>query len=141
MNNHFHGVIETPLGNLVDGMKWLLGTYTSRFNRRHRLSGHLFSGRYKALIVQGNDGYLRTACDYVHLNPKRAKLLKAEEPLRAYAWSSYRQYLSAPKQRASWIRVDTGSLASWAFPRTVSRVDANCWNNGRQAAAIPPKQR
>ena len=49
MSNHFHLVVETPQGNLVVGMKWFLGTYTSRFNRRHKLFGHLFSGRYKAL--------------------------------------------------------------------------------------------
>src|SRR5678809_883152 len=70
MLNHFHLVIETPLANLVAGMKWFLGTYTSRFNWRHKLFGHLFSGRYKALIVQGSgDGYLRTVCEYAHLNP------------------------------------------------------------------------
>ena len=51
MRNHFHLVVETPRANLVAGMKWLLGTYTMRFNRRHRLCGHLFSGRYKALPV------------------------------------------------------------------------------------------
>src|SRR5215475_15699417 len=51
MNNHFHLVVETPRANLVDGMKWFLGTYTSRFNRNIDLSGHVFSGRYKALIV------------------------------------------------------------------------------------------
>src|SRR5262245_61974138 len=48
MPNHFHLVIETPRANLVAGMKWLLGTYTGWFNRKHHLSGHLFSGRYKA---------------------------------------------------------------------------------------------
>jgi putative transposase len=106
MSNHFHFVVETPLGNLVDGMKWFLGTYTLRFNRRHQLSGHLFSGRYKALFVQGSDGYLRTVCDYAHLNPVRAKLLKPEESLRSYRWSSYPLYLSAPKQRPRWMRVD-----------------------------------
>jgi putative transposase len=107
MSNHFHLVVETPRANLVDGMKWFLGTYTSRFNRGHRLFGHLFSGRYKALIVDGSgDGYLRTVCDYVHLNPVRAKLLRPEEPLRAYIWSSYGQYLSAPSRRAAWVRVD-----------------------------------
>ena len=53
MTNHFHLVLETPQGNLVAGMKWFLGTYTSRFNRRHKLFGHLFSGRYKSLIVDG----------------------------------------------------------------------------------------
>ena len=54
MNNHFHLVIETPKANLVAGMKWFLGTYTARFNRRHKLLGHLFSGRYKALLVDGS---------------------------------------------------------------------------------------
>jgi REP element-mobilizing transposase RayT len=49
MDNHFHLVVETPQGNLVAGMKWFLGTYTGRFNRRHKLFGHLFIGRYKAL--------------------------------------------------------------------------------------------
>src|SRR5687768_10912163 len=58
MGNHFHAVIETPQPNLVAGMKWFLGVYTSRFNRRHKLSGHLFSGRYKAQLVDGSgDGY------------------------------------------------------------------------------------
>jgi len=54
MPNHFHLVVETPQGNLVAGMKWFLGTYTGRFNRRHQLFGHLFSGRYKALMVKGS---------------------------------------------------------------------------------------
>jgi REP element-mobilizing transposase RayT len=60
MPNHFHVVVETPQPNLVAGMKWLLGTYTSRFNRRHKLFGHLFCGRYKSLIVDGSgSGYLK----------------------------------------------------------------------------------
>ena len=54
MPNHFHLVVETPRANLVAGMKWFLGTYTSRFNRRHKLFGHLFSGRYKSLVVDGH---------------------------------------------------------------------------------------
>ena len=77
MRNHFHLVIETPQANLVAGMKWHLGVYTKRFNIRHKLCGHLFAGRYKALVVEGSgNGYLRTVCDYVHLNPVRAKLIK-----------------------------------------------------------------
>jgi REP element-mobilizing transposase RayT len=107
MGNHFHLVVETPQANLVGGMKWLLGTYTARFNRRHRLFGHLFSGRYKSLIVDGSgNGYLRTVCDYVHLNPVRAKLLAAEESLRDFCWSSYGEYLKPPSARAGWLRVD-----------------------------------
>ena len=107
MGNHFHLVVETPQANLVAGMKWFLGIYTSRFNRRHRLFGHLFSGRYKSLIVDGSgQGYLRTVCDYVHLNPVRAKLLTPKRPLRDYPWSSYGEYLKAPGRRPGWLRVD-----------------------------------
>jgi len=107
MGNHFHLVLETPKANLVAGMKWFLGTYTGRFNRRHKLFGHLFSGRYKALIVDGSgNGYLRTVCDYVHLNPVRAKLLSQEQKLAGYRWSSYEDYLKRPRRRVSWLRVD-----------------------------------
>ena len=107
MPNHFHLVVGTPQPNLVAGMKWFLGTYTSRFNRRHKLFGHLFSGRYKALIVDGSgNGYLRTVCDYVHLNPARAKLLKPEERLREYPWSTWPEYLKSPGKRPGWLRVD-----------------------------------
>jgi putative transposase len=117
MNNHFHLVIETPQPNLVAGMKWLLGTYTSRHNRRHKEFGHLFSGRYKALIVDGSgSGYLKTVCDYVHLNPARAKLLKPGEPLSAFAWSSYPYYLRAPTDRPAWLRVDR-LLGEWGIPK------------------------
>ena len=54
MSNHFHLVVETPKANLVAGMTWFLGTYTNRFNRKHKLFGHLFSGRYKSLFVDGS---------------------------------------------------------------------------------------
>jgi REP element-mobilizing transposase RayT len=88
MPNHFHLVVETPQPNLAEGMKWLLGVFTRRFNLRHKLLGHLFSGRYKALVVDGSaDGYLKSVCDYVHLNPARARLLRPHQPLREYRWS------------------------------------------------------
>jgi REP element-mobilizing transposase RayT len=107
MLNHFHLVVETPRANLMAGMKWFLGTYTGRFNRRHKLFGHLFSGRYKSLIVDGSgDGYLRTVCEYVHLNPVRAKLLQPEEPLQSYRWSGYPEYLKRAGPRTAWLRVD-----------------------------------
>ncbi len=107
MSNHFHLVVETPRANLVEGMKWLLGTYTMRFNRRHKLSGHLFAGRYKSLLVDGaTPGYLRTVCDYVHLNPVRAKLLGRRERLHKYRWSSYPSYLRARQKREPWLRCD-----------------------------------
>lgn len=107
MLNHFHLVVETPAANLVAGMRWFLSTYTARFNRRHKLFGHVFSGRYKSLIVDGSGtGYLRTVCNYVHLNPVRAKLLRAEQALREYVWSSWPEYLESPEQRPRWLRVD-----------------------------------
>ena len=66
MGNHFHLVAETPDANLVAGMKWLLGVYTKRFNIRHKGCGHLFAGRYKALMVDGSgSGCLQTVCDCV----------------------------------------------------------------------------
>jgi len=107
MRNHFHLVVETPNANLVAGMRWLLSSYTIRLNHRQKLFGHVFSGRYKALIVEGSgNGYLGTACDYVHLNPVRAKLLGPNERLLAYPWSSLVWYLAAPAHRPGWVRVD-----------------------------------
>src|SRR6266542_426395 len=97
MYNHLHLIVETAQPNLVAGMKWLLGTYTMRFNRRHKEFGHLFSGRYKALIVDGSgNGYLKTVCEYVHLNPVRARLLRREQSLSEFVWSSYPLYLRKP---------------------------------------------
>lgn len=105
--NHFHLVVETPQPNLVAGMKWLLGVYTKRFNIGHKECGHLFAGRYKALHVEGSgNGYLRTVCDYVHLNPARAGLLQGETALEEFSWSSYGEYLKPARQRPAWLRVD-----------------------------------
>jgi REP element-mobilizing transposase RayT len=107
MRNHFHLVLETPNANLVAGMRWFLSAYTIRLNHRQKLFGHVFSGRYKALLVEGSgNGYLKSACDYVHLNPIRAGLVGKEDRLLAYPWSSLVWYLAAPEHRPSWIRVD-----------------------------------
>ena len=117
MRNHFHLVLETPGANLVAGMKWLLGVYTKRFNIRHKTCGHLFAGRYKALVVDGSgNGYLRTVCDYVHLNPVRARLLRPGAPLTAFPWSSYGDYLQPPPQRPGWLRTDR-LLGEKAIPK------------------------
>jgi REP element-mobilizing transposase RayT len=106
MSNHFHAVVETPQPNLAVGMRWLLGTYTQSFNRRHRQWGHLFGGRYKAqLIDERSAGYLVQACNYVHLNPKRAGLVGKEARLETYGWSSYPAYLK-PRWRQEWLRTD-----------------------------------
>jgi REP element-mobilizing transposase RayT len=116
MNNHFHLVTETPRANRVEGMQWLLGVYTNRFNHRHKEFGHLFSGRYKALHVDGSgNGYLKAVCDYVHLNPVRAQLISSEQPLESYSWSSYPLYLDEPARRPPWLRVDR-LLGEWGIP-------------------------
>lgn len=107
MKNHFHLVLETPKPTLVAGMKWLLAVYTQRFNARHQKSGHLFAGRYKSVIVDGsNTHYLRRVCDYVHLNPARAHLLKNGAALESFPWSSFSQYLKPSYQRIHWLRTD-----------------------------------
>lgn len=117
MPNHFHLVLETPRANLVAGMQWFLGTYTARFNRRHRYFGHLFSGRYKSLVVdESSPGYLKAVCDYVHLNPVRAKLLKPGQALQAYRWSSWPEYLKAPRRRWPWLRVER-LLGEWGVAK------------------------
>lgn len=85
MNNHYHLLIETPEGNLARGMRQLNGVYTQRFNRRHDSDGHLFQGRYKAILVE-RDSYLLELCRYVVLNPVR---LKAVKNIERYRWSSY----------------------------------------------------
>ena len=107
MPNHYHLVLETPEPNLVAGMAWLQSTYTIRLNHRHQLFGHVLSGRYKSQLVEGSgNGYLRTACDYVHLNPVRAGMLPGPERLLSYPWSSFGAYMAAPEHRPSWVRVD-----------------------------------
>jgi REP element-mobilizing transposase RayT len=107
MTNHYHLLLETPEGNLVVGMKWLQGTYTQRFNLRHRLRGHLFQGRYKALLIDGEEpGHFLQASSYIHLNPVRAGLVNARQPLKIYPWSSFPSYLASPRKRIEWVYVD-----------------------------------
>ena len=106
MGNHYHLLLETPEANLVDGMRWLQGTYTKRFNGRHKQWGHLFQGRYKALLVDCDGDYFGTVCDYIHLNPARAKCFDLEEGrLADYKWSSFPLYLR-PSRRPAWLSVD-----------------------------------
>jgi hypothetical protein len=85
MDNHFHLLIETLEGNLSLGMRQLNGVYTQTFNKRHQRVGHLFQGRYKAIIIQ-KDSHLLEVCRYVVLNPVRARLVG--DP-GGWRWSSY----------------------------------------------------
>ena len=87
MRNHYHLLIETPDGNLSQGMRQLNGVYTQRFNRRHNRVGHVLQGRYKAILVEKNS-YLLELARYVVLNPVRAAgIVKSPGD---WKWSSYR---------------------------------------------------
>ena len=86
MGNHRHLLLETPEANLGRGMARLNMAYSQWFNRRHRQGGHLFQGRYKAILVE-KDSHLLELCRYVVLNPVRAGLLEFS---RDWRWSSYR---------------------------------------------------
>lgn len=86
MDDHYHLMIETPDGNLAAGMRQLNGVYTQRFNRRHRRVGHVFQGRFKAILVD-RDSYLLELCRYIVLNPVRARMVRRVD---GYRWSSYR---------------------------------------------------
>ncbi len=85
MGNHYHLLIETPEGNLSAGMRQLNGVYTQAFNRAHHRDGHVFKGRFKAVLVE-KESHLLELCRYVVLNPVRAAMVKQPEE---YRWSSY----------------------------------------------------
>ena len=91
MRNHYHFALETPQPNLVGGMHWLQSTLATRFNRFRQESGHLFQGRYQALLIENNDALCRVV-DYIHLNPVRVGLL-APEQVAGFRWSSLRRFI------------------------------------------------
>lgn len=101
MSNHYHLVIETRESTLSLGMRQLNGVFTQRSNRRHHRVGHVFQGRYKAILVQ-KDSYLLELARYVVLNPVRAGMVRS---VRDWPWSSYRAtagWAEAP----DWLFVD-----------------------------------
>lgn len=86
MGNHYHLLIETSSPTLAKGMKFLNGTYTQYFNRQHGRVGHVFQGRYKAILVQ-KESYLLELARYIALNPVRAQMVRGAKD---WPWSSYR---------------------------------------------------
>ncbi|MCK9605913.1 MAG: transposase [Methylomonas sp.] len=93
MSNHYHVVVETVAGNLSNGMRQLNGVYTQNFNRRHKQVGHVFQGRYKAILVE-KDSYLLELSRYVVLNPVRAGMVN---DVADWPWSSYRATMNLAK--------------------------------------------
>ena len=101
MDNHYHIVVETIEGNLAQGMRHLNGVYTQTFNRTHKRVGHVFQGRYKAIIVE-KDGYLLELARYVVLNPLRAGMVKV---ITDWHWSSYAAMLGI-QAKPEWLQSD-----------------------------------
>lgn len=119
MPNHYHLVVQTPRANLSRALGWLQTTYSIRYNRRHKRSGHLFQGRYKAHLVEA-DSYARQLISYIHLNPVRPRdktaLLDPErkKELYRYLWSSHRTYAGLGPVPA-WVCTEW--LSYWASQR------------------------
>jgi len=90
---HYHLLIETPLGNLSKIIQHINGAYTNYFNKKRERSGHLFQGRYKAILVEA-DEYAKELSRYIHLNPVRAGMVNIPEE---YKWSSFRYYVTKEK--------------------------------------------
>ena len=101
MDNHYHLLIETPLGNLSKGMHYINGVYTQKFNKNHKRVGHVFQGRYKAILVE-KDSYLLELARYVVLNPVRASMVSHASE---WVWSSY--HATCGEMRApEWLMTD-----------------------------------
>jgi len=100
MDNHYHFLMETPEANLARGMQRLNGRYTQCFNRSHGRVGHIFQGRYKAILVE-KESHLLELCRYIVLNPVRAGMV---DDVRQWRWSSYNDMQSS--QGLSWLAID-----------------------------------
>ncbi len=107
MNNHYHILVETPGANITAFMHNAQSHYTNYFNRRHGRAGHLFQGRYKALIVD-KETYLLELSRYIHLNPVRAGIV--DHPVK-WRWSSYHSYASAGRPGGAWV--ETGEILNY----------------------------
>ena len=101
MDNHYHLLLETPSGNLPQIMLHINGAYTNYFNVKKGRTGHLFQGRYKAILVE-KDEYAKELSRYIHLNPVRAGIVKLPEE---YEWSSYPEYIGK-REKPAWICTD-----------------------------------
>jgi hypothetical protein len=101
MDNHCHLLLETPSGNLSQILRHINGAYTTCFKVKRARSGHLFQGRYKAILVD-KDGYAKELSRYIHLNPVRAAMVKSPG---AYPWSSYSAF-TGKSEAPGWLHRD-----------------------------------
>jgi REP element-mobilizing transposase RayT len=98
MGNHYHLFLQTPHGNLSQIMRHINGAYTTYYNVKRHHAGHLFQGRYKAIVVEA-DQYALELSRYIHLNPVRAGMVASPED---YRWSSYSSYVGI-EQPSPWL--------------------------------------
>ena len=132
MDNHYHLLLETPSGNLPQIMRHINGAYTTYFNVKRKRSGHLFQGRYKAILVV-KDEYAKELSRYIHLNPVRAEQVDAPEE---YDWSSYQFFIGA-KKPPQWLYRgfilgyfgDTGSTAQKGYCSFVNTIAKGAHSN------------
>jgi putative transposase len=109
MRNHYHLAVETPEPNLVAGMHWLQSSFATRFNRFRDERGHVFQGRYQALLVENLEA-LAALADYIHLNPVRAGIVPPEMTAD-FRWSSLRSFVRGPRLPG----LAAGWLPVWGF--------------------------
>lgn len=102
MDNHYHLLLETPDGNLSEGMRQINGLYTQSFNRAHNRVGHIFRGRYKAILIE-KENYLLALCRYIVLNPVRAGVVRNPAD---YEWSNYRDTAGMNTKPPGFLFVD-----------------------------------
>ncbi len=115
MDNHYHLLIETHSPSLSRGMKLLNGAYTQYYNRQHHRVGHVFQGRFKAILIQ-KDAYLLELARYIVLNPVRARRVRSA---RAWRWSSYRA--TAGYEASNTCLTTDGVLAGFAKTKKVAQ--------------------
>ena len=124
MSNHYHLLIETASPTLSKGMKYLNGTYTQSYNHSHRRVGHVFQGRFKAILVE-SDAYLLELARYIVLNPVRARMVRSA---RDWFWSSYRGTAGLAKTASclttDWILAGFGRNRKLATDRYRAFVQA-----------------
>ena len=132
MSNHYHLLVETPDANLSKAMQWVNVSYATYFNKKRRRHGHLFQGRFKAILIDA-DAYLKHLSRYIHLNPVRAKMVSS--PV-AYQWSSYGAFSGKQKVpqfiETNWLLSNFGKNIKEAqknYRNFVEKVDAQTVEN------------
>jgi REP element-mobilizing transposase RayT len=132
MDNHYHLLVQTPEANLSNAMQWINVSYATYFNRKRDRHGHLFQGRFKAILIDA-DEYLKHLSRYIHLNPVRAKMVSSPAE---YLWSSYGAFIGQQDTpqflETNWLLSNFGKhkkQARRSYQDFVEKVDAKSLEN------------